>query len=201
MFFRSKTKAYSLVEIMVAISVVAIVIAMAASTYTRYLAKQMVVKAINATAYLRQAVEDYYTLYGYMPGNLDLMTGPGAPYITGYASGSQPKYTNPEPDIALIAYYSGGLGGGGAVSYCTASTAGCADTGDLYWRQVEVTFSNPTSTAAKLLSNRTFLLRANVNSGAVTWECAQYNWAGSAGTVDGTLLPASCYNSALNATG
>jgi len=188
---RKKEKAFSLVEMMVAVSIVAALMAIAISAYTRYLAKQMVVKAINATGYLRQAVEDYYTLYGYLPGNLDLMTGPGAPYISGYNTGSgQPEYNDQEQDIWRIAYYNA------AGDNCTASTSGCADTGDTLWRQVEVTFSNPTSTAAALLSNLTFIMRANVNGGVITWECATYNWAG--GAIDGTLLPASCYNSALN---
>ncbi len=188
---RKKLKAFSIVEIMITVSIIGVLMAIAINAYTQYLAKQMVVTAINATSYLRQAVEDYYTQYGYLPGNLDLMTGPGAPYITGYdPSASQPLYYDPVPDIWRLAYYNAWS------EYCSASTPGCADTGNAMERQIEVTFSNPTSTAAKWLSNMTFILRANVNGGVISWECARYNFYG--GAVEGKLLPTTCYNPALN---
>ena len=187
-----KMKGFSLIELMVAIAITAIILSISVNIYTKYVAKQAVAKAIQATGYLRQAVEDYYSLYGYLPGNLDLISGPGAPYISGYSgsSPSQPEYYNPDTDISRIAYYNT------AGANCNASTSACTSTGDTLWRQVEVTFSNPTSVAAKYLSNLTFIMRINLNGGVINWECATYNWAG--GPIDGTLLPVYCYNSALN---
>jgi prepilin-type N-terminal cleavage/methylation domain-containing protein len=191
-FLRKTLKAFSIVEVMVAVSIVAILMVISVNAYTKYLAKQMVVKAINATSYLRQAVEDYYALYGYLPGNLDLLTGPGAPYITGYDTNQmgQPWYTDPEQDIWRIAYYNI------AADNCTSSVSDCSSNGNGPRRQIEVTFSNPTSTAAKLLSYKTFILRINLNGGVINWECATFDWVG--GPVDGTLMPTSCYNPALN---
>jgi type II secretory pathway pseudopilin PulG len=196
-FLCKKLKAFSIIEILVAVSIVVILMALGVSAYTKYLAKQMVVKAINATSYLRQAVEDYYTLYGYMPGYADLTTGPGGPYISGYTNdgNGQPKYYSPEQNISRISYYHPSVN-------CSSGDSNCTSTGDTILRQVEVSFSNPTTVAVSYLSVRTFIMRANVNGGVITWECAIYNWVDGTyspnGAVDGTLMPVSCYNSALN---
>jgi prepilin-type N-terminal cleavage/methylation domain-containing protein len=192
---RRKGRGFSLIELLVAVAITAVIIVMASSLYTKYLAKQMVIKAIAATANLRQAVEDYYQLYGYLPGNMDLIDGPGAPYITNYADNeTQPTYYFVEPDLYRISYYNS------YGAYCSSGQAGCDGTGNTAWRQIEVSFANATSLASKYLANNTFILRINLNGGVITWECAQYAWNGSGSglPVPGEYLPASCYNSALN---
>ncbi|MEY3182384.1 MAG: hypothetical protein RLZ35_369 [Pseudomonadota bacterium] len=183
-FFPKKASAYSLIEILIAISIVAIIMGFAVSSYTKYLAKQMVVNGINATSYLRQAVEDYYQEYGYLPGSGDLTTGPGGPYVSGYTLGfsDQPVYTNPEQNIAMVRYWNN-------TKYCSSGDANCNGTNQV---QVEVTFSNPTTVASNYLSNKIFMLTSSLNAGAINWKCKPYDGGDSSLWLDINLLPKSC---------
>lgn len=185
-YMHKNRKAFSLVEMMVAASIVAVLGTIAVSSYTRYLARQMVVKAINATSALRQAVEDYYLLYGYLPGANDLISGPGAPYISGYStSQSNPVYNSPETDISIIDYWND-------TATCSSGQSNCDGTGSSQRRQIEITFTNPTSTASIFLGGKIFILRANLNSGVISWVCRTYDSGDSSLWLDSSLLPTSC---------
>jgi prepilin-type N-terminal cleavage/methylation domain-containing protein len=180
-------KGFTLIELMIAIAIIGIIAAISASLYNQHIARQMVIKAMGAGAYLQQAVEDYYQLYGYLPGSGDLTTGPGGPYISGYTLGTndKPQYNNPATDILGLSYWND-------TQTCSSGVSNCDGTGSSQRRQIEIGFTSPTSAASGLLSGKIFILRANLNSGVVTWICKPYDVGDSSAWLDNNLLPTTC---------
>lgn len=182
---------YTIIEAMVVVLVVGILATLAVGGYKKYMAKTLVEQAIAAALPLQQAIQDFFQQQGFLPGYSDLSAyGPAGYAVTGSAW----QISNPITDVATIGWNS-------PVANCTPSTTNCDDQNSTDSRQIQITFTNPTSYGTTYLAGKTIMLVANLSNN-LSWLCMAYPNA-SAFAADGTtllstLLPAGCHNAALD---
>ncbi len=72
---RKKTAGFTLVEILIALGIVATLSAIAYPLYQNYIDKAKLTVGISTLETVRKTIEDYHITYGYYPPALDIATG------------------------------------------------------------------------------------------------------------------------------
>ena len=175
-------RAYTIIEILVSVLILGVLSILAVGFYDKYMAKTMVEQAIHVAVPLQQSILDFYQRQGYMPGysDMSLSSLPSGYYLDSFP---RPCVNNPAQDIATICYWND-------TATCTPSNSNCDGTGKTARRQIEITFSNPTSRASGYLSGMIFMLRANVSSAGLSWVCRTYD--SPPNQLNSILLPNGC---------
>ena len=163
----------TLIEVIIALAVAAVIMQLSLNTYNRYLAKVEVNKAIQAATAMQQLVVDYYADNGFFPGN---STGAQlSTYSLTLSAGNVSKYA-----------------WANQVATCTLSDNNCITASPTTARRVvEITFSPTVSVAPSLLQNMILIMRAGLNGNAVVWYCSPYDTTPSI-ALSASLLPKNC---------
>jgi prepilin-type N-terminal cleavage/methylation domain-containing protein len=188
-----KCSGFTLVEAMIVVLVIGILATIAVGGYKKYIAKSLVIQAINASLPLQGVIQNFYQDQGMLPGATDLSSYAalaGYSLVSGYY-----QISNPIPDVATISWYN-------AVNTCAQNTVGCDNTGSSDARQIQITFSNPTSVGTTYLAGVTIMLVANLSNGGVSWLCMAYpnsaQMSADGVTLLSTFLPAGCHTASLD---